>query len=193
MENMLDNNHGPSEDTPPKAAHSRREFLQDAVFTAGLAAIFGNVQASAQTNDNRTSGLKKAVRYKVERWGLIPKTDGRELDAVLQASDEEGYTEPIHIYARWIDAGDTYTVFHHLPATAFSHGVSAIISGTKGPVEGDYRRDMMSTVIISDQGEIQRSGPSEVKVWIRNPYEGMSLQDTIDQFVKDKAAGRWTH
>jgi hypothetical protein len=190
---MLDKKNEPSEDTKPTAAHSRREFLQDAVFTAGPATIFGNVHASAQTNDNGTSGLKKAAGYKVESWNLTPKADGRELDAVLQASDEQGYTEPIHIYARWIYAGDTYTVFHHVPATAFSQGVSAIISGRKGPVEGDYRRDMMSTVTISDQGEIQRSGPSEVKVLIRNPYEGMSLQDTIDQFVKDKSAGRWVH
>ncbi len=178
---------------PEPEAPTRRSFLQDGAGAIGLAALLSSAPVSAQEgkSEARTAGSPRAVGYKIKKWEMTQKPDGRELTAVLEATAEGGESDSVPVFIRWIYSGDTYTVIHHIPATRFTGGVSAILSGKKGPVEGDYRRDTQSVVTISGDGTVHRAGPQEGMVLLKDPYSGLSVQDEINQFLQDKNSGRW--
>jgi len=58
-------------------------------------------------------------------------------------------------------------------------------------VDGDIRRDVVSAIAVEDDGGVHREGPQEVKVRLKDPYTGLSVQEKVNQFMVDKAAGRW--
>jgi hypothetical protein len=172
---------------------TRRGFVQDTALV-GLGAVLGGMGVTASaTQVGRMSGLGEPVRHKILEWSLSPKTGGQqEFRCSLEATGTNG-SDVVYVYVRKIDRDDSYLVISHVSASRVAPACTTIVTGLKGPIEGDYRKDQISVETIHQDGSVHQAPQREVKVLLTHPYQGLSPQDTLDQFLQDKAAGRWVN
>ena len=110
---------------------------------------------------------------------------GIETETAAEFTDEDGRQRRMRSFARKVDWGDSYTVFTH-SAMDDQPPRTMITSGRKGPVEGDWRKDVIEVVELLADGSTRSYPPQTVPVWLRNPfYEATSKKDMLDRLRKD--------
>ena len=88
-------------------------------------------------------------------------------------------------FKRKLDWGDTYTLLNHFAVDA-QRPRTMITSGTKGQVEGDWRKDVIEVVELLADGSVRSYPPQTVPVWLRNPfYEATSKRYMLARLVKN--------
>jgi hypothetical protein len=171
---------------------TRRGFVQDTALV-GLGIVLGGTGIASSALEAGASHLAGPVRYKVLQWNLSPAVDGQqEFRCSLEATGANG-SDIVHVYVRKIERGDSYLVIHHVSASRLSPASTAVVTGLKGSIEGDFRRDRISVETIHQDGSVHQLPQREVRVLMTHPYQGLSPQDTVDQFLQDKASGRWAN
>ena len=167
----------------------RRKFLGEAAALASLSVFPSELlaQASPEQKEAITGGpgwLK--ATFRVIEWNPVDLPDGQEISCMFEVGGQR-----IRGYWRRVDAGRTYSIFHYtvLPGGKAQLGV---INGTKGELQGDDRRwDTIQLTRIEPDGAVVRQQPSVMPVLTGNLYEGLAPQEAIDQFLRDKAEGRF--
>lgn len=119
---------------------------------------------------------------------------GMEIESILEMTRTDGSKAIHHQMMRKIDMGDSYTAFRH------GTGGTFIMTGKKGQVEGDFRRDELEMLHLLPDGTFKRFPPVETPVWIKNPYEGDGrlLEERVKDFMQSpmfkeriEAARKW--
>jgi hypothetical protein len=171
----------------------RRKFLGEAAVLASLSFLPSDVLAQADEQEREKLGaeqsgpawLQLSESLRVVEWNPVELADGQEFTCTLSLRGSE-----FRSYVRRVDAGKTYSLFRY---TALPNGKTAIgvINGTKGEQKGDYRLDTVQQTRIEADGTVVRQQPAVVRVLTTHPYAGLSPDETVQQFLSDKAAGRF--
>lgn len=121
---------------------------------------------------------------------------GMEIESVMEMTNSDGTKAVHHQLMRKIDMGDSYVLIRH------TKGGTMIMTGKKGPVEGDSRRDELEMLCLMPDGTVKRFPPLETPVWIKNPYEGdgRPLEERVRDYVRSPrfqermdAARKWVN
>ena len=104
------------------------------------------------------------------------------MELEMEMPRPEGGSVVIKQFLRKLDFGEVYTVTVHL--TRGNEPAQTILTtGTKGPIEGDYRVDQVEMVLLRADGAVVKVPSREVRVLLSNPYEGMSFDQVLQQFA----------
>ena len=110
---------------------------------------------------------------------------GMETESAMEFTAEDGSKRRMRSFIRKVDWGDSYTLFNHFALDA-QPPRTMITSGRKGPVEGDWRKDVIEVVELLADGTVRSYPPQTVPVWLRNPfYEATSKKDMLARLTKD--------
>jgi hypothetical protein len=175
----------------------------DHVLPAGAAALELRYRSEGSTylyfrrdQAARTVVVAFFCELEVEKAGPIvppPSTGGHEIKVVdLQLRDipqgmegefaveqtrSDGSKNLMRTFVRKVDWGEFYTVLQHIGSDAQGTR-TMIVSGKKGEVEGDWRRDLVEMIELLPDGGVRRHAAQTVPVWVRNPfYESHSTEE----------------
>jgi hypothetical protein len=172
----------------------RRKFFGDAAGFAALSFLPAEALAGQQMTQQQREAVAGGAAWekfkdalKVVEYNAVDLPDGQEIATTMELN-LGGVTRQFRSYMRRVDAGATYSVFHSMISNGKLH--ASIVNGTKGAVEGDYRHDTVQITRLEPDGSAVRQQASVVPVLASNPYAGLNPQQTVDQFVQDKAEGR---
>jgi hypothetical protein len=109
---------------------------------------------------------------------------GLEAENAMEFTGEDGSKRRTRSFIRKVDWGDSYTLFNHF-AVDSQPPRTMITTGRKGPVEGDWRRDVIEVVELLADGTARSYPPQTVPVWLRNPfYEATSKKDVLERLKR---------
>jgi len=186
----------------PTTETGRRNFLGDTARAIGAAALVGEIfpavaQAAAAAFDGKRDKLNPCgcalgspVETKLTKLDTTPRRDGDEFYTEFVTTDSAGRSDVLRSFAKIVRSKDAYTVIHRSSPTALLPGYTAIISATKGDIDGDRRVDTVLITILFEDGTVYHHPEQQVRVRITNPYAGMTTEQMVQEFEKDKAAGK---
>lgn len=196
----------PSSSTNPEVASSpiseRRMFFKEAGFV-GLGVLLSPVSAAtaAQSPPAGAPVVTPPVQTRVIENTETALPDGSEHYMVFEVSGSNQVTSVNKTYTRRVDTGgDSYVVFVNCSISWYPPGTStsspaqwlsvhsSIVSGQKGPVEGNQRKDTLTMATIYGDGVLHKTGPMTVAVWLTAPPDlaSMPFQDRMNYFMKNK-------
>ena len=122
---------------------------------------------------------------KILDWQVRDIPHGMEVESAIEFTRDDGSRRQIRSFVRKVDWGDSYTVFNHI-APGSQPAQTMIISGQKGEVDGNWRRDTIEMVALLPDGSAQRFPPQTVPVWTGNSfYEGLSTEEMFARMQKN--------
>jgi hypothetical protein len=167
----------------------RRKFLGEAAALASLSLFPAELlgQLTPQQKDVLAGGPTWSQfqnLIKVVDWDPVDFPDGQEIAWSFQIKEQV-----IRGYMRRVNAEKTYVLFHRI---AFKDKtLSAVLNATKGEAsQGEYRLDNIQITRLEPDGTAVRQQPSVVRVLPDSLYAGLTPQETVDQFLRDKVEGR---
>ena len=108
---------------------------------------------------------------------------GTEYQMEMEVSGRAG--EPVRIvqFMRKIDMGDAYTILTHI-SRGSQPAQTILTTGIKGEIHGEHRKDRVEIVLLGSDGTVTKLERKEVNVLMNNPFEGMNLQETLENFTR---------
>jgi hypothetical protein len=177
------------EELESKSGQDRRTFMRNVTVAGGMVAlgtglfpVIGQKSADAQSHSHLSN-------VEVKKYLVTPKPDGKEVEMEIEGLGDDGKKDVTRFYGRWAYAGDSYNIFGHVSASRFQPESTFSVSGKKGHVEADYRHDTMSMVIIAADGTIHRLLEADAKVPVNPMYPGLSEEERINRYLRDKTSG----
>ncbi len=118
-----------------------------------------------------------APEIKVVDLQLRDIPQGMEGEVAVEQTCADGSKNLVRTFVRKVDWGEFYTVLQHVGSDAQGTR-TMIVSGKKGEVEGDWRRDLVEMIELLPDGGVRRHAAQTVPVWVRNPfYESHSTEE----------------
>ncbi|MGH9558539.1 MAG: hypothetical protein ACRD30_04810 [Bryobacteraceae bacterium] len=140
------------------------------------------VESAAQFGPTADTGPEPP---KMLDWQVRDIPHGKEVAGAIEFTREDGSRSLYRTFVRKVDWGDSYTVFNHIAMDA-QPARTTIISGQKGEVDGNWRRDTIETVELLPDGSVRRHPPQTVPVWTGTPLsEGLSAEELFARMQKD--------
>ena len=190
---------------PQLESHTeRRAFFKEAGLFGMGAFLMPNSMALAQQPPPGVPVLQPPVKVDNFQNNENALSDGTETYLTYNSVGSNQVTSVNKFYSRRVENGPAYTVFCSCTVSWYPAGKSIsestpwfstqsyVISGVKGEVSGNMRKDKVSITTIYGNGEINQTAEREVLVWISKPpeMENMSFQDTVNYFLKKHKANR---
>lgn len=102
---------------------------------------------------------------------------GMEVEVAVEQTRSDGSKNLVRTFVRKVDWGEFYTILQHVGSDAQGTR-TMIVSGKKGEVEGDWRRDLVEMIELLPDGGVRRHAAQTVPVSMRNPfYESHSTEE----------------
>ena len=162
-----------------KSDLSRRAFIGTA---AALPILSAPTLAEGQTQ-TAWRGLRSPLQGKIIEQKKQQIPHGTEVEMTTEWTGADGQQDIVKQFVRKLDMGDSYMVFTHMASTLKGSYV-LVVTGKKGTVEGSTRTDQMDTVLILQDGTIQRPPQQVAKVRLDQPFEGMSPQEMLEELSR---------
>ncbi len=112
---------------------------------------------------------------------------GMEVETAVEMTRANGSKNLVRTFVRKVDWGDFYTVLQHIGSDA-QGTCTMIVSGKKGEVEGDWRRDVVEMIELLPDGGVRRHAAQTIPVWVRNPFHESHSMEEVRNRMRESVA-----
>jgi hypothetical protein len=150
------------------------------------------LQAPSETPAN-TLCVTDPVQTNLIRKNETTLADGNETSMVFERIGSNGVKMLTKAFVKRVDLGNSYKVISTIGVTWYPSDaektpsvtlLSVIADGTKGEVDGDYRRDTIRITTITGDGTVTQLPETVIPVLVNTePFDTMSFQDLVQHFA----------